>query len=215
MDISQLLVNLISVAFIAWIVWYFWLYRKEGVQVTDVAGVQEVPITVRGGYDPDVIVVKQGKPVRLLFTRQESSLCSEMVVFDKINQSAKLPEGKTVAIEFTPETSRGDCLSVPDGYVARQDNCEWISLPANISIVDKAKPGAWLVRAGSSVFMFPVLTHIPDGGGDNPIVRRNESRRFNMVTVSIDPVLISFGHFMLRWYSLIVMAGDWRRHLDR
>ncbi len=105
MDISQLLVNLISVAFIAWIVWYFWLYRKEGVQVTDVAGVQEVPITVRGGYDPDVIVVKQGKPVRLLFTRRESSLCSEMVVFDKINQSAKLPEGKTVAIEFTPETA--------------------------------------------------------------------------------------------------------------
>jgi plastocyanin domain-containing protein len=103
MDISQLLVNLISVAFIAWIVWYFWLYRKEGVQVTDVAGVQEVPITVRGGYDPDYIVVKQGKPVRLLFTRQESSLCSEMVVLDKINQSAKLPEGKTVAIEFTPE----------------------------------------------------------------------------------------------------------------
>ncbi len=28
-----------------------------------------------------------------------------------------------------------------------------------------------------------------------------------MITVSIDPVLISFGHFMLRWYSLIVMAA--------
>lgn len=102
MNASAILVNVLGAALIAWIVWYFWLYRKEGVQVAEVAGVQEVPITVKGGYDPDVIVVKQGKPVRLLFNRQESSMCSEMVVFDKIEKSAKLPEGETVAIEFTP-----------------------------------------------------------------------------------------------------------------
>lgn len=101
----QLLVNLLGIASIATIIWYFWLYRREGVQVVTVAGVQQVPITVKGGYDPDVIVVKQGKPVRLLFTRQESSLCSEMVIFDRINQSAKLPEGETVTIEFTPDAT--------------------------------------------------------------------------------------------------------------
>jgi plastocyanin domain-containing protein len=100
---AQILVNVLGMAFIAWIVWYFWLYRKEGVKVAEVAGVQQAPITVKGGYDPDVIVVKRGKPVRLLFTRQESSLCSEMVVFDKLGKSAKLPEGETVAIEFTPQ----------------------------------------------------------------------------------------------------------------
>ena len=103
MSTVQIFVNLFGAAFIAWIVWYFWLYRKQGVQVAVVAGVQEVPITVKGGYTPDVIVVKQGKPVRLLFNRQESSMCSEMVVFDKLGQSAKLPEGETVAIEFTPQ----------------------------------------------------------------------------------------------------------------
>lgn len=103
MDIFSVVINVAGLALIAWIVWYFWLYRKEGVQVAEVAGVQEVPITVKGGYTPDLIVVKQGKPVRLLFNRQESSMCSEMVVFDKIDQSAKLPEGETVAIEFTPE----------------------------------------------------------------------------------------------------------------
>ena len=102
MDITQLIINLAGVALIAWIVWYFWLYRKEGIQVAEVAGVQQVPITVKGGYDPDVIVVKRGKPVRLLFNRQESSMCSEMVIFDKINQSAKLPEGETIPIGFTP-----------------------------------------------------------------------------------------------------------------
>lgn len=103
MDGTLLIVNVVGLALIGWIVWYFWLYRKEGVAATEVGGVQEIPITVKGGYTPDVVVVQRGKPVRLLFNRQESSLCSEMVVFDKINQSAKLPEGETVAIEFTPQ----------------------------------------------------------------------------------------------------------------
>lgn len=103
MSIVQLIVNLTGLAVIAWIVWYFWLYRREGLQVAEVGGVQQVQIKVKGGYDPDVIVVKQGKPVQLHFNRQESALCSKMVIFDKIDRSAKLPEGETVTIEFTPE----------------------------------------------------------------------------------------------------------------
>lgn len=107
MDIVQVIVNLTGLAVIAWIVWYFWLYRKEGLQVAEVGGVQQVQIKVKGGYDPDVIVVKKDKPVQLRFNRQESAMCSEMVVFDKIGQSAKLPEGETVTIEFTPD-QRGE-----------------------------------------------------------------------------------------------------------
>jgi plastocyanin domain-containing protein len=107
MTTNQIIVDLVGLGLIALIIWYFWLYKKEGVQVAEVGGVQEVPIIVKSGYDPDVIVVKRGKPVRLNFTRQEASLCSEMVVFDKLGQSAKLPEGETVAIEFTPE-ERGE-----------------------------------------------------------------------------------------------------------
>jgi len=98
-----IVVNLIGLALIAWIVWYFWVYKKEGVAVAEVGGVQEINVLVKGGYDPDVIVVKRGKPVRLHFTRQESAMCSEMVVFDKLGQSAKLPEGESVTVEFTPQ----------------------------------------------------------------------------------------------------------------
>ena len=98
-----MVVNLIGLALIAWIVWYFWIYKKEGVEVAEVAGVQEINVVVKGGYDPDVIVVKRGKPVRLHFTRQESALCSEVVVFDQLGQSAKLPEGESVTVEFTPQ----------------------------------------------------------------------------------------------------------------
>jgi len=107
MTITQIIVNGLGLALIALIVWYFWLYRREGVQIAEVGGMQEVQIKVKGGYDPDVIVVKQGKPVRLHFNRQESAMCSEMVIFDKIDQSAKLPEGETVTIEFTPQ-QRGE-----------------------------------------------------------------------------------------------------------
>ena len=102
MTTMQIVVNIVGVGVITWIVWYFWLYRKEGVAVAETNGVQEAVIAVKGGYEPDVIVVKKDRPVRLLFQRQESSLCSEMVVFDSISQSAHLPEGQTVAIEFTP-----------------------------------------------------------------------------------------------------------------
>ena len=103
MTTAQVIVTLAGIAVIAWIVWYFWLYRKEGTTVTETAGVQTVAITVKGGYDPDTIKVKKGKPVRIDFTRRESSLCSEMVLFDGIGKSAKLPENETITIEFTPE----------------------------------------------------------------------------------------------------------------
>ncbi|MEX2161577.1 MAG: cupredoxin domain-containing protein [Anaerolineales bacterium] len=107
MDLTTIIVNVLGLALIALVVWYFWLFRREGVQVAMVAGIQEATIKVKGGYDPDVIVVKKGRPVRLNFLRQESSMCSEMVIFDKIQKSAKLPEGETVTIEFTP-TQNGE-----------------------------------------------------------------------------------------------------------
>ncbi len=67
------------------------------------AGVVAVADTVKGGYTPDVIVVKAGQPVRLHFTRQESASCSEKVLFPDFNQNALLPEGQQVTLEFTPD----------------------------------------------------------------------------------------------------------------
>jgi plastocyanin domain-containing protein len=48
-------------------------------------------------------VCQKGRPVRLTFTRQESPACSEKVLFPDFNQNTLLPEGKQVALEFTPE----------------------------------------------------------------------------------------------------------------
>ena len=43
--------------------------------------VQEIRITIKGCYSPDVIRVKEGGPLRLVFDRQEASDCSDWVVF--------------------------------------------------------------------------------------------------------------------------------------
>ena len=86
------------------IAWYFWFAPKTQTRVAvSASGAQEVAITVKGGYTPDVIVVQKGRPVRLTFTRQESSACSEKALFPDFNQNALLPEGEQVTLEFTPE----------------------------------------------------------------------------------------------------------------
>ena len=100
----QIFITLGGIALSLFIAWFFWLAPKGQTRVNAGAGgVQEVAITVKGGYTPDIIVVKAGQPLRMRFTRQESSTCSEMVLFPDFSQSAKLPEGQEVIVEFTPD----------------------------------------------------------------------------------------------------------------
>ena len=103
MTIADISVLLGAVTLSILVIWFFFLSEKEGARVAASNGVQETNIVVKGGYTPDVLVVKAGQPVRLNFNRQETASCSEMVLFPDFNKSAKLPEGETVTIEFTPE----------------------------------------------------------------------------------------------------------------
>ena len=100
----QIFVILSGIALTVLIAWYFWFAPKAQTRVAvSASGAQEVAIIVKGGYTPDVIVVQKGRPVRLTFTRHESSACSEKVLFPDFNQNALLPEGEQVTLEFTPE----------------------------------------------------------------------------------------------------------------
>jgi plastocyanin domain-containing protein len=103
MTIAQIIVLLAAVALSVLVVWFFFFSEKKETRLAASDGVQEANIVVKGGYTPDVLVVKAGQPVRLNFNRQETASCSEMVLFPDFNQSAKLPTGETVSLEFTPE----------------------------------------------------------------------------------------------------------------
>jgi plastocyanin domain-containing protein len=104
MNITQIIVTIGGIALSILIAWFFWFAPKGQTRATTVAGgIQEVAVTVKGGYTPDVIVVKAGQKLRLRFTRQESVSCSEKVLFPDFNQNAMLPEGQEVTLEFTPE----------------------------------------------------------------------------------------------------------------
>ncbi len=103
MTLVQVLVTISGFALIGLIAWYFWFSKTAGTRAVAAAnGIQQLDVVVKGGYTPDVIVVKAGKPVRLNFSRQETAACSEMVLFPDFNKSASLPTGEVVPVEFTP-----------------------------------------------------------------------------------------------------------------
>ena len=102
MGISEVIVIVAAVA-ITGFLWWFFFGPKNARQAELVGGVQEVDITVKGGYSPDVIRVTEGVPLRLRFDRQESGDCTSRVVFADFRASKTLPAFGTATLEFTPD----------------------------------------------------------------------------------------------------------------
>jgi plastocyanin domain-containing protein len=94
-----------GLAAIAWVNWYFFLAERSGARAAVTGGAQQVEIEVKGGYDPGVIRVKRGLPVRLVFNRQETSSCSEEIVLPAFGIRRFLPAFQKTAIEITPKES--------------------------------------------------------------------------------------------------------------
>lgn len=106
MSTAQIIVTFGGIALSIFIAWFFWFAPKAQTRAAvGAGGAQEVAVIVKGGYSPDIIVVKAGQPVRLQFTRQESAVCSEQVLFPDFSKSATLPEGEEVTVEFTPNAA--------------------------------------------------------------------------------------------------------------
>ncbi|MDQ4120657.1 MAG: cupredoxin domain-containing protein [Acidobacteriota bacterium] len=105
MDTIEILVVIGGISLIGLTLWYFFGEREKIAAEANESGVQEIKVTVKGGYSPDVIVVKKGQPVRLNFYRDETSSCSEQVVLGDFGIAKDLPAHKSTPIEFTPEKS--------------------------------------------------------------------------------------------------------------
>ena len=105
MSATHWLVIIAGLAAIGWVNWYFFVAPRRAVPAVALATdgtTPEVHITVRGGYEPATVRVAAGKPVRLVFQREETSGCSEEVVFPAFGIRKFLPTGQPTPVEITP-----------------------------------------------------------------------------------------------------------------
>src|SRR6266498_789589 len=97
-DIAVLLVSAAVLAGSGW--FFFGPRRARTAELGD--GVQRVEVTVRGGYSPDVIRVRQGVPLEVVFDRQETGDCTSRVVFADLGVNAALPAYQRTTVRMTP-----------------------------------------------------------------------------------------------------------------
>ncbi len=102
MGIAELFVVIASVSLTGFL-WWFFFGPKKASSASVRGGIQEIDITVKGGYSPDLIRVTEGVPLRLNFDRQESGDCTSRVVFADFAVSKTLPAFGSAVLEFTPD----------------------------------------------------------------------------------------------------------------
>lgn len=66
-------------------------------------GVAHVCVRVRGGFRPNVIYATAGKPIRIVFHREETTACSASVVFPALGKCVTLPPYEDVAVDLLPD----------------------------------------------------------------------------------------------------------------
>jgi plastocyanin domain-containing protein len=104
MDAVALVVTVTGVLLIAGVCLYFFAPRRAAVAAARTSGgVQEVRIRVAGGYEPATIEVESGRPVRLVFHREEVEGCSDTVLIPEWKIAQRLPAWQDTAVEFTPQ----------------------------------------------------------------------------------------------------------------
>ena len=99
----QALVATVGVALIVWELWWFLGRHGDGVAAREgEQGLQEITITVDGGYAPSRIRVKAGQPMRLAFHRIDPSGCVAQVIFPDFHKTLDLPLDATTTLELPP-----------------------------------------------------------------------------------------------------------------
>ncbi|MGW6906685.1 heavy metal translocating P-type ATPase [Streptomyces sp. NPDC054940] len=102
MDTADIVVVALAAILVVALGWFFFGPRRARTALIE-GGVQRVEVTLRGGYNPDVIRVRQGVPLELVFDRQESGECTNRVVFPDLRVSAGLPRYQRTTVRLRPE----------------------------------------------------------------------------------------------------------------
>ncbi len=132
MSAADIAVIALGAALIVWELWFFLAAPRPapGTAVSQ-RRVQEIRVVVKGGYEPSTIFVEAGRPVRLLFYRDETAAASDRVLLPDFGIDRSLPAFETTAVEFTPPQPgdyrfeagqsgiRGRVVAHPGGDAAR------------------------------------------------------------------------------------------------
>jgi Cu+-exporting ATPase len=102
MNPSDIAVVAGGLALTGWLVWFFF-GSKQAHSATQVGNVQEVTVTVKGGYSPNVVRVRQGVPLRIVFDRQESGECTSRVVFPDFALNRSLSAYGKTTVDLLPD----------------------------------------------------------------------------------------------------------------
>ena len=98
-DIAVVAGGLALSGLLAW----FFFGPKKAHSAMQVGNVQEVTVTVKGGYSPDLVRVRQGVPLRIVFDRRESGECTSRVVFPDFALNRSLSAYGQTTVELLPE----------------------------------------------------------------------------------------------------------------
>ncbi|HKA12539.1 MAG TPA: heavy metal translocating P-type ATPase [Candidatus Dormibacteraeota bacterium] len=101
MTVPDLVVIVSAVVLSGALAWFFFGPRRA--RAAELVGdAQQVTVTVRGGYSPDLVRVRLGVPLRIVFDRQESGECSSRVVLSDFAVNRPLPAFAQTAVQFVP-----------------------------------------------------------------------------------------------------------------
>jgi len=176
--------------------WYFF-GPKEARRAAISQGVQEIGITVKGGYSPSLIRVREGIPVRLLFDRQESGNCTSRVVFPDLGISRSLPAFAKTAVEFSPEHAgefgfvcgmnmvHGTLIVEPDGSSADDPSASNPAVPREVASAVGVGPRQEVAKPQRAEFA------IFGGGVNCPTCVRTIEARVSALP-GIDAVQVNF-----------------------
>ena len=104
MILTKIIVLIAGLAIIGFIVWWFFGKHEVAEVSADISdNSQSIDVEVNGGYSPETVVLKQGVPAILNFTRKDKSSCLDRVVFSDfgINQALPINEEQQIEIDTT------------------------------------------------------------------------------------------------------------------
>ncbi len=187
---------------------YYFFGPKKATEARMAGNVQEIRITVKGGYSPDIIRVRQGVPLRLVFDRQENSECSSRVVFPDFQVSRSLAPFGTTTLELTPDREgtfgfacgmnmlHGTLIVEADGATAPEGTTDSSSFAQAVGVgprreVEKPAQAEFYVSTDAwdcPTCMLGIERDLRELPGIDEV---HGNYALNRVTVSYDPTLVT------------------------